>query len=173
MGATNPTSIGFCVAQTLIRQGASHVTIVGRCESKLQQAVELLKCTQPIQDNDNKQQESDQHQHHYSCACHGIVGDLKHPEEFSTNDFLESAVSKMEGGLDVLVCCGGNGYSEYLGLDVDDLQSYRTMQDVLVLSPLFLAKQAIPYLSKSNMPHGGTIVMVGSVSGKCCCWFLL
>jgi hypothetical protein len=29
------------------------------------------------------------------------------------------------GGIDILVCCGGNGYSEYLGLDVNDANSVR------------------------------------------------
>jgi NAD(P)-dependent dehydrogenase (short-subunit alcohol dehydrogenase family) len=76
---------------------------------------------------------------------------------------VEEAATKM-GGIDILVCCGGNGYSEYLGLDVANLESYRMMQNVAVLSPMVLAEAASPYISKSKNAGGGTIVMVGSVS---------
>jgi hypothetical protein len=47
------------------------------------------------------------------------------------------------------------------------------MQDVAVLSPMFLAEAAFPYLSKSKNAHGGSVVVVGSVSGKqtrCLCF---
>ena len=94
---------------------------------------------------------------------YGVLGDLKHPETMT--EVVEKAVALM-GGVDILVCCGGNGYSEYLGLDVKDPESYRMMQDVAVLSPMFLAEAAFPHLSKSENTYGGSIVIVGSVSGE-------
>jgi len=91
----------------------------------------------------------------------GVLGDLRNPE--SMGAVAENASEAM-GGIDVLVCCGGNGYSEYLGLDVKDPESYLTMQKVAVLSPMFLAEAAFPYLSKSTNDYGGSVVVVGSVS---------
>jgi len=40
------------------------------------------------------------------------------------------------------------------------------MQDVAVLSPMFLAEAAFPYLKTSANQHGGTVVVVGSVSAN-------
>lgn len=42
------------------------------------------------------------------------------------------------------------------GLDCADPNSYRMMQDVAVLSPLFLTEAAAPHLQKA--PGGGTVV---------------
>jgi NAD(P)-dependent dehydrogenase (short-subunit alcohol dehydrogenase family) len=143
-GATNPTSIGYATALRLLKAGASHVTIMGRDQGKLNEAITLL-----AGENLGK--------------VDGILGDLKQPE--TMNKVIETVCnSQMMGGLDILVICGGNGYSEYLGLDVAELESYRMMQNVAVLSPMVLAEAAVTYLSKSNNPGGGTIVMVGSVS---------
>ncbi|OEU15448.1 NAD(P)-binding protein [Fragilariopsis cylindrus CCMP1102] len=93
----------------------------------------------------------------------GVLGDLKKPETMA--EVVDKANTAM-GGIDILVCSGGNGYSEYLGLDVKDPESYRMMQDVAVLSPMFLAEAAFPFLSKSTNKNGGTVVVVGSVSAN-------
>jgi NAD(P)-dependent dehydrogenase (short-subunit alcohol dehydrogenase family) len=144
VGATNPTSIGFITALALLQAGAAHVTVVGRSQPKLDHAITALLSKK-------------------KGKISGVLGDLTQPE--SMEAVVQEASNNM-GGLDVLVCCGGNGYSEYLGLDPADLQSYRTMQDVAVLSPMFLIEAAIPFLSKSVNPEGGTVVLVGSVSCK-------
>lgn len=127
------------------------MTIVGRDQTKIDQSVLIL--TREINKMDG------------GCdkrAC-GVLGDLKNPETMAS--VVGKAVDQM-GGIDILVCCGGNGYSEYLGLDVNDANSYRIMQDVAVLSPMFLAEAAFPYLSKSKNAHGGSVVVVGSVSAN-------
>jgi NAD(P)-dependent dehydrogenase (short-subunit alcohol dehydrogenase family) len=135
------------------------VTIMGRDQEKLDQAVSLLSSEDG-----------------FVGKVSGVVGDLKKPETMQA--VVEEACQEMEGKLDCLVCCGGNGYSEYLGLDIDDLESYRMMQNVAVLSPMILAEAAFAYLSRSSNQNGGTIVMVGSVSGMItnvvvCVFFLL
>lgn len=147
VGATNPTSIGYHAALTLLQAGAARVCIMGRSQDKVNEAVSMLSATKGLNGN-----------------VSGVVGDLKQPETMKA--VVEEACQEMGGKLDCLVCCGGNGYSEYLGLDVDDLESYRLMQNVSVLSPMVLAEAAFPFLTKSRNPSGGTIVMVGSVSGK-------
>jgi NAD(P)-dependent dehydrogenase (short-subunit alcohol dehydrogenase family) len=124
------------------------VTIMGRDKEKLNQAMSLLSSQDGV-----------------FGKISGVVGDLKKPETMKA--VVEEACQKMDGKMDCLVCCGGNGYSEYLGLDINDLESYRMMQNVAILSPMVLAEAAFPYLSRSGNPNGGTIVMVGSVSGKC------
>jgi len=149
VGATNPSSIGFCAAQFLLKAGANHITIMGRNQTKLDESVLIL--SEGIKDGNFCQKAS------------GVLGDLKKPETMAA--VVEEAHEKMEG-LDIIVCCGGNGYSEYLGLDVKDPNSYRMMQNVAVLSPMFLAEAAFPYLSKSKNMHGGTVVIVGSVSAN-------
>ncbi len=151
VGATNPSSIGFCVALNLLKQGAGHVSIMGRCQKKIDAS--LLTLSREIDKLDDS-----------SCKkVYGVLGDLKNPESMA--GVIETVYDQM-GGIDILVCCGGNGYSEYLGLDVKDPESYRLMQNVAVLSPMFLAEAAFPHLSKSKNPYGGCIVIVGSVSGK-------
>ena len=42
VGATNPTSIGFCVALNLLKQGADHVTVMGRCQKKIDESILIL-----------------------------------------------------------------------------------------------------------------------------------
>jgi NAD(P)-dependent dehydrogenase (short-subunit alcohol dehydrogenase family) len=146
-GATNPTSIGFITAQTLLKAGASHVTVMGRDQAKLDHAVSLLGKVSS------------------KAKVSGVLGDLREPQTMAK--VIEDAATQMgDNGIDILVVSGGNGYSEYLGLDPGDLESYRLMQNVGVLSPMFLAEAAFPYLSKSSIDKGGTVVMIGSVSGK-------
>lgn len=152
-GATNPTSIGFVAALYLLQAGACHVTIMGRNESKLEEACTILSRKIAANNDGTKKKVS------------GILGDLKKPETMAA--VVEESYNKMEG-IDVLVCSGGNGYSEYLGLDVKNPDSYRMMQNVAVLSPMFLAEAAFPYLSKSKNKHGGTVVNIGSVSADVC-----
>lgn len=145
VGATNPTSIGYQAALTLLQAGVHHVTIMGRDQDKLNEALSLLS---------NKG---------LTGKVSGVLGDLKHPETMKA--VVEEACRQMDEKLDCLLCCGGNGYSEYLGLDANDLESYRLMQNVAVLSPMMLAEAAFPQLSQSSNHMGGTIVFVGSVSG--------
>lgn len=140
-GASNPTSIGYATAQALLDAGAGHVTIMGRDKVKVDATVASLK-------DMSKGQVS------------GVVGDLKKPETMAA--VVQEAVGIM-GGLDILVISGGNGYSEYLGLDPQDPASYRMMHDVGVLSPLFLTEAAVPELAKSSAGPG-TVVMVSSVA---------
>jgi NAD(P)-dependent dehydrogenase (short-subunit alcohol dehydrogenase family) len=93
----------------------------------------------------------------------GVLRDLAQPESMEA---VVQETSHNMGGLDVLVCCGCNRYSKYLGLDSVDLQHYLTMQDATVLGPMFLIDAAIPFLSKSVNAEGGTVVLVGSMSCK-------
>ena len=160
VGATNSSSIGFYAALNLLKAGASHVTIVGRDQTKLDESILIL--SRKIND-DGDDGDDDDNKRNVS----GVLGDLKKPETMA--EVVENAREQM-GGIDILVCSGGNGYSEYLGLDVKDPESYRMMQNVAVLSPMFLAEAAFPYLSKSTNAHGGTVVIVGSVSGKLRCF---
>lgn len=127
------------------------MTIVGRDQTRINESILIL--SREIDKIDNGCDKK---------AC-GVLGDLKNPESMAA--VVEKAYDQM-GGIDILVCCGGNGYSEYLGLDVKDPESYRMMQNVAVLSPMFLAEAAFPYLSKSKNMHGGSIVVVGSVSAS-------
>jgi NAD(P)-dependent dehydrogenase (short-subunit alcohol dehydrogenase family) len=145
VGATNPKSIGYVTALTLLKSGVRRITIVGRDPEKLEKAVSLLNAEG------------------FMGNVSGVVADLKKPETMGA--VVEEATRQMDDRLDCMICCGGNGYSEYLGLDVNDLESYHIMQNVAVLSPLFLAEAAFPFLSKSTNQGGGTIVLVGSVSG--------
>lgn len=146
-GATNPTSIGFVTAQTLLKAGASHVTVMGRDQAKLDHAVSLLTKVST------------------NAKVSGVLGDLRQPETMAK--VIADAAAQMGGsGIDILAVSGGNGYSEYLGLDPADLASYRLMHNVGVLSPMVLAEAAFPYLSNSSNEKGGTVVMIGSVSGK-------
>ena len=152
-GATNPTSIGYVTALHLLRAGASHIVILGRNETKLKQACADLQDTvntdvMKIKSGTVKK-------------VLGIMGDLKQPETMAA--VVDQAAAMMDG-IDILVCSGGNGYSEYLGLDITHMASYQLMQNVAVLSPMFLAEAAVPYLSQSPQKSGGTVVNVGSVS---------
>ena len=140
-GASDPTSIGYACAQALLDAGAAQVTIMGRDKDKVSAAVTSLSGKGKVS---------------------GVVGDLKKPETMAT--VVQEAVGLM-GGLDILVISGGNGGSEYLGLDAGDADSYRMMQDVGVLSPLFLTEAAAPELAKCTAsPSGGTVVMVSSLA---------
>ena len=42
-GSSDPASVGFCVAKTLLEAGAEKVTIVGRHDDKVDQAADLLQ----------------------------------------------------------------------------------------------------------------------------------
>jgi NAD(P)-dependent dehydrogenase (short-subunit alcohol dehydrogenase family) len=136
-GSSDPKSIGYACAKALVDAGAASVTVSGRTKVE-DAAASLPNC--------------DRH--------HGIVSDLYKPE--TMKDLVEAAVAKM-GGLDILVISGCNGGSEYLGLDVNDVTSYRKLQDVAVHSPLMLAKAAFPHLKQSG---AGTVVMVTSMASE-------
>jgi NAD(P)-dependent dehydrogenase (short-subunit alcohol dehydrogenase family) len=147
-GASDPASVGYACAQALLQAGAGKVTIMGRDEDNVSAAVTSL--TNGGIDNPQ--------------AVSGVVGDLKKPETMAS--VIEEVVGKM-GGLDVLVISGGNGGSEYLGLDALDPASYRMMHDVSVLSPLFLTEAAVPELVKSTASsNGATVVMVSSMAPR-------
>jgi len=145
-GASQPRSIGYLCAKALIKAGAAQVCIMARDKDKVDAAIVSLG-ESGLEDFQ---------------SLHGVVGDLKKPETMAA--VVVEAVEKM-GGLDILVVSGGNGYSEYLGLDANDLASYQMMHNVGVMSPLFLAESAIPALTKStNSPGGGAVVMVSSMA---------
>lgn len=144
-GASVPKSIGYACAQALLKAGAGQVCIMARDQDTINTAISSL----------GEGMEGFQ-------SLHGVVGDLKQPETMA--GVIAEAVEKM-GGLDILVISGGNGTSEYLGLDANDLASYQMMHNVGVMSPLFLAESAIPALTKStNSPGGGAVVMVSSMA---------
>jgi len=134
-GASDPASIGYACAEALLQAGAGKVTIMGRDEANVRAAVSSLRIISSSS-SDNVQ------------VVSGVMGDLKKPETMAA--VVEAAVEKM-GGLDILVISGGNGGSEYLGLDASDPASYRMMHDVSVLSPLFLTEAAVPELLKSSI----------------------
>jgi 7-alpha-hydroxysteroid dehydrogenase len=142
-GATASRSVGYACAEALIRAGASKLTVMGRDRASVDAAVENL----------SKVAEQ--------STIFGVVGDLKKPE--TMKEVITGAVEKM-GGLTILVVSGGNGKSEYLGLDAADPASYRMMNDVGVLSPLFLTEAAAPELAKSSARGGGTVVMISSMA---------
>lgn len=143
-GASDPTSIGYACALSLLQGGAAKVTIMSRSADKVEDAKQRLSL---------------------ECAdlpgeIFGVVGDLKEPTTMTA--VVKEAVDLMGGSLTILVINGGNGGSEYLGLDATDPQSYRMMNDVAVLSPMFLTEAAIPELAKAS--DGGTVVMVTSAA---------
>jgi NAD(P)-dependent dehydrogenase (short-subunit alcohol dehydrogenase family) len=142
-GASDPQSIGYACAKALLKAGAAQVCIMARGEDEINSAIASLL-----------EQELEGHQ-----SLHGVVGDLKQPETMAS--VIAQAVEKM-GGLDILIVSGGNGNSEYLGLDANDLASYQMMHNVGVMSPLFLAESAMPALQKSEA--GGAVVMVSSMA---------
>ncbi len=144
-GATDPTSIGYACAEALLQAGAAKVTIMVRDADKVNTAVASL-----TKEGITEGQVS------------GVVGDLKKPETMAA--VVAESVAMM-GGMDILVISGGNGKSEYLGLDAQDAASYRMMNDVCVLSPLFLTEAAAPELAKSTASaSGGAVVMVSSMA---------
>lgn len=90
----------------------------------------------------------------------GIVGDLWKPEAMPV--LLRRVVERrLNDGLDILIISAGNGV-EYTNLDPNEMQSYKYSMDIAVLSPQFLINAAAPYLSNSNRPDGGAVVVVGS-----------
>jgi len=90
----------------------------------------------------------------------GIVGDLWKPEAMPV--LLQRVVERrLNDGLDILIISAGNGV-EYTNLDPNDVQSYKYSMNIAVLSPQFLINAAAPYLSNSNRPGGGAVVVVGS-----------
>lgn len=139
MGSSDPKSVGYACAKALLDAGAAQVTVVGRDADKVTKAVESLGADKAI----------------------GVTGDLRKPETMAA--LVETVAEKMGGRLDILVVSGGNGGTEYLGLPLDDLESYRMMQDMAVHSPMMLTKAALPYLTKAP-DQAGSVVMVSSMA---------
>jgi 3-oxoacyl-[acyl-carrier protein] reductase len=144
-GASDPGSIGYACAEGLLKAGALKVTITGRDNDKVNAAV-----TQLLSSTLNPKQ-----------TVTGVIGDLLKPETMA--NVVTESITNM-GSLDILVVSGGNGGSEYLGLDVNDPLSYHLMYDMAVLSPLFLVEAAVPELQKSSLDGGGSVVMVTSMA---------
>jgi len=132
-GASDPTSIGYACAVALLKAGAASVTIMGRDKAKVDAAVASLK----------------------GGKVYGIVGDLKKPETMAS--LVDEAAGLMGGHIDILVVAGGNGGSEYLGLDLHDPAAYRMSQDVAVISPMLLTHAAVAKKDKEQ-----AIVMVST-----------
>jgi len=135
-GATEPTSVGYVSALACLAAGAAKVVVVGR---------DLARMASPV-----------------PAGLSGLEGNLKKPETMA--ELVAAAVEQLGGGVDVLIISGGNGYSEYLGLDPTDAASYHLMYDMAVLSPMFLVAAAAPHLSQA--PGGGSVVMVSSVAAQ-------
>ena len=143
-GSSDPKSIGYACAKALIEAGASSVTISGRDKKKnneysLQESATALG----------------------SCCQGGIISDLSKPE---TMKAVVDAAAEQMGGLDILIIAGCNGGSEYLGMDTDNVDSYRKMQDVAVHSPMMLVKAAVPYFQKQDNTDTAAVVMVSSMA---------
>lgn len=130
-GSSDPKSIGYACAKALLDAGASSVTVSGR--KNVEEAAKALN-------------------------CHGVISDLYKPDTMKA--VVDAAVEKM-GGLDILVIAGCNGGSEYLGMDIEDVESYRKMQDVAVHSPMKLTRAAFPFLKQNDT---GSVVMVSSMA---------
>jgi NAD(P)-dependent dehydrogenase (short-subunit alcohol dehydrogenase family) len=135
-GSSDPGSIGFACAVALLQAGAGSVTLSGRDDTKLDDAVKKLQETVP----DRK--------------VYGVVADLKDPNHMSIA--VQQTVACM-GGLDLVVISGANGGSEYLGLSPTDPESYHILYTISVISPMLLTHSAVEAGATS-------IVMVSSMA---------
>ena len=146
-GATDPTSVGYVCAHILLQAGAAAVTITGRDPAKLEAAVASLK-----QANNNNSQQ-----------VYGIASDLTMPETMEAT--VEEAAKYMGGSIDILVISGGNGGSEWLGLDSKDPESYRLLQNMAVISPMLLT-HAVVAKQQGNDDRSSllSVVMVSSAA---------
>jgi NAD(P)-dependent dehydrogenase (short-subunit alcohol dehydrogenase family) len=120
----DPSSVGYASAKALMDAGAAYVVLMGRDFDKVAAAIESLA------------------QNPQKCRVDGVTGDLKQPAQMKR--IVQEAAAHMGGGFDILVISGGNGGSEYLGMDAQKLDSYRAMYDISVLSPLELTEAASP-----------------------------
>ena len=150
-GASDPTSVGYACAQALLEAGAAAVTITGRHAATLEAAVQSL---------------SDSKSSPKAASVYSVVSDLTRPETMEAT--VNEAVSQMGGGsLHILVISGGNGGSEWLGLDAQDPASYTLLQAVSVLSPMKLTHAAVDVaattVGSSSSPSSFlSVVMVSS-----------
>jgi 3-oxoacyl-[acyl-carrier protein] reductase len=137
-GSSDTGSIGYACAVALLQAGAGSVTLSGRDDSKLDNAVKMLQETVPKQ------------------KVFGVVADLKDPSHMSKA--VEQTVTYM-GGLDLVVVSGANGGSEYLGLSATDPESFRLLHTISVISPMVLTHSAVKAGATS-------IVMVSSMASN-------
>lgn len=140
-GATDPTSVGYVCAHVLLQAGAGAVAITGRDQAKLETAVASLQAA------------------HSGKQIFGISSNLTKPETMEAA--VEEAVTHMGGSIDILVISGGNGGSEWLGLDSKDPESYRVLQNMAVISPMLLT-HAVVAKKGDSLPL--SVVMVSSAA---------
>lgn len=138
-GASDPQSIGYASVEALLKNGnVQSMCIAGRDQGNVNAAVKQLSASGS------------------AAAISGVVGDMKDPSNMKK--LVEDAIKALGGGIDVLVVSGGNGGSEYLGLDLEDPAAYHMMYNVGVLSPHMLIEATI---AQGNCK---TIVVVSSLA---------
>jgi len=146
-GASDPTSVGFACALALVEAGAAAVTITGRNAATLDAAVQSLSAKSPK-----------------GASVYSVVSDLTQPETMEAT--VNEAVSKMGGSLQILVVSGGNGGSEWLGLDAQDPASYTLLQAVSVLSPMKLTHAAVNVARSNSSSSPSSFLSVVMVSSQ-------
>jgi NAD(P)-dependent dehydrogenase (short-subunit alcohol dehydrogenase family) len=127
-GASDPGSIGYAVVVELLSRGlvSDEVIVSARDAPKVAAAVTLL---QELADKS-------------SVRIAGAVGDLSQPS--TMKDLIKNAAGDDKNSIDLLVVSGGNGGSEYLGIDAtSDMAGYHLLYDVAVVSPMVLATTAV------------------------------
>lgn len=130
------TGLGLATAQRLLEHGAM-VTIVGRREEVLEQAVETLT---PFVNGG---------------AIHSMVCDATNEEQLAAACAMAAGDDKR---LDILVANAGTGMpSPITSMDID---TWRYVYDVNVFGIALSIKHATPY-----MPHGSSIVTLSSTAG--------
>ena len=140
-GATDPTSVGYVCAEVLLEAGAAAVTITGRDPARLEAAIASLTAA------------------HSGKQIFGIASDLTQPETMEA--VVNEAAIKMGGSIDIMVISGGNGGSEWLGLDSKDPASYRLIQSMAVISPMLLTHAAV---AKKGPESSLSVVMISSAA---------
>ena len=138
-GSSDPGSIGYACAVSLLQAGAGSVTLSGRDSTKLDLAISSLQ--EKVTPNQK---------------IFGVIADLKDPNRMI--GAIEETVSNM-GGLDVVVVSGANGGSEYLGLPADAPESFQLLHTMSVISPMMLTHAAVKAGATS-------IVMVSSMASN-------
>jgi NAD(P)-dependent dehydrogenase (short-subunit alcohol dehydrogenase family) len=159
-GASDPGSIGYACAVALLQAGAAHVTIAGRDSGKVQAAVVQLQAAHTTTNNTTTKTGKNQQQQAAAAATvHGVVADLSEPDQM-VGLAQQAAAAMGENRIDILIVSGCNGGSEYLGLSSTDMDAYRLMHTISVLSPMLLTHAAIQSF------HCASVVMISSMAAN-------
>uniref|UniRef100_A0A0G4HEW0 3-dehydrosphinganine reductase n=1 Tax=Chromera velia CCMP2878 TaxID=1169474 RepID=A0A0G4HEW0_9ALVE len=149
--------LGLELAKECVRRGARRVTIVGRREGKLREAVRSLEMTR-----DNFYEKE------MGVTRKSDKGPLCTVSHFSVDCCDETAVKKLFSQLEsegdspqVVVCNVGAAVARLFG----DLQAsdFRRMMEVNFLSSVYVAQSAVPLMKKAG---GGMLMFVSSQAGQ-------